>query len=45
VNLEVLATQVRLGSQEHLNVLAGSVEGGGQVVRGHLDDIESSFGG
>lgn len=45
MNLEVLATQVRLGSQEHLNVLAGSVEGGGQVVRGHLDDIESSFGG
>lgn len=43
MNLEVLATQVSLGSQEHLQVLAGSVEGGGQVVGGHLVDIESSL--
>lgn len=37
VHLQVLATQVRLGSQEHLNVLAGGVENGRQVVGSHLD--------
>lgn len=37
VNLQVLATQVRLGSEEHLNVMAGGVERRGQVGRGHLD--------
>lgn len=41
VNLQVLASQVSLGSQEHLNVLAGSVENGRQVVGGHLDGWNS----
>lgn len=35
VNLQVLGAQVALGSQEHLNVLAGSIENAGQVSGGH----------
>lgn len=38
VNLEVLAAEVALRSQEHLDVLAGGVEDGGQVGGSHLDD-------
>ena len=37
VNLEVLAAEVGLSSQEHLDVLAGGVEDGGEVSGRHLD--------
>jgi hypothetical protein len=37
VHLHVLGTEVALGAQEHLNVLAGGVERGGKVLGGHLD--------
>lgn len=37
MNLEVLAAQVSLGSEEHLNVMAGGIEDGRQVGGGHLD--------
>jgi hypothetical protein len=36
VHLQVLTTQVALSSQEHLNVLGGGVERGGQVGGSHL---------
>lgn len=39
VHLEVLATEVALGSEEHLNVLLGGVEDGGEVGRGHFDGL------
>jgi len=41
VNLEVLGAEVALSSQEGLNVLAGSVEEGGQVGGSHLDGLSS----
>ena len=37
VNLEVLAAEVGLSSQEHLNVLAGGVEDGREVSGRHLE--------
>ena len=37
VHLKVLGTEVALGSQEHLDVLAGGVHGGGKISGGHLD--------
>jgi hypothetical protein len=39
VHLEVLATEVALGSEEHLNVLLGGVEDGGEVGRSHFDGL------
>lgn len=36
VNLQVLASKVSLGREEHLNVLRSGVKDAGQVVRGHL---------
>ena len=39
MHLEVLATEVALGSEEHLNVLLGGVEDGGEVGRGHFDGL------
>lgn len=36
VHLEVLAANMALSSQEHLNVLSGGVEHRRQVVGGHL---------
>ena len=36
MNLEVLAAEVGLSCEKHLNVLAGGVHGGGEVGRGHL---------
>jgi hypothetical protein len=39
VNLEVLGTEVALGSEEHLNVLLGGVEDGGEVGGGHFDGM------
>lgn len=44
VHLEVLRTEVALGRQEHLDVLAGGIENGRQVSGSHLD-WNSSFGG
>lgn len=44
VHLEVLGTEVALGRQEHLDVLAGGIENGRQVSGSHLD-LNSSFGG
>lgn len=35
VNLEVLAAEVGLSCEKHLNVLAGGVHAGGEVRRGH----------
>lgn len=35
VNLEVLGTQVALSCEEHLNVLGGGVEDGGELRGGH----------
>lgn len=35
MNLQVLGAQVALGGQEHLNVLAGSIENAGQVSGRH----------
>jgi hypothetical protein len=37
VNLEVLRAEVALSSQEHLNVLLGGVEDGGEVGGSHFD--------
>jgi hypothetical protein len=37
VHLEVLAAEMALRSQEHLNVLLGGVEDGGEVGRSHVD--------
>lgn len=37
MHLEVLAAEVALSSEEHLNVLLGGVEDGGEVGRGHFD--------
>jgi len=39
VNLEVLAAEMALSSQEHLNVLLGGVEDGGEVGRSHFDGL------
>jgi hypothetical protein len=39
VHLEVLAAEVALGSQEHLNVLLGGVENGGKVAGSHVDGL------
>lgn len=39
MHLKVLGTLVALGGQEHLNVLAGGVENGRQVVRSHLVEV------
>lgn len=36
VHLQVLASKVSLGREEHLNVLRSGVKDAGQVVRGHL---------
>lgn len=36
VHLQVLGTEVALGSEEHLNVLLGGVEDRGEVGGGHL---------
>lgn len=44
MHLEVLGTEVALGRQEHLDVLAGGIENGRQVSGSHLD-LNSSFGG
>lgn len=35
VNLQVLGTQVALSCEEHLNVLGGGIENGGEVRGGH----------
>lgn len=39
MNLQVLGTEVALGSEEHLNVLLGSVENAGEVGGGHDCDL------
>ena len=39
VHLEVLCAEVALGSEEHLNVLLGGVEDGGEVGGSHFDGI------
>ena len=36
VNLEVLAAEVGLSCEKHLNVLAGCVHGRGELGRGHF---------
>ena len=39
VHLEVLCAEMALGSEEHLNVLLGGVEDGGEVGRSHFDGL------
>jgi hypothetical protein len=39
VHLEVLGSQVALGSQEHLDVLGRGIENRGEVRGSHLDDL------
>lgn len=39
VDLQVLGTEVALSSEEHLNVLLGSVENAGEVSGGHDCDL------
>lgn len=39
VHLEVLGTEVALGSEEHLNVLRGGVESRWEVGRGHFVEL------
>ncbi len=37
VNLHVLGAQVALSCEEHLNVLGGGIENGGELRRSHFD--------
>lgn len=37
VNLHVLGAQVALSCEEHLNVLRGGIENGGELRRSHFD--------
>ena len=39
MHLEVLAAEVGLSCEKHLNVLAGGVHAWGEVGRGHLVDL------
>lgn len=43
VHLEVLAAEVRLSCEKHLNILAGSIHAWGKVGGSHFEIVVSDF--
>ena len=39
MHLEVLGSEMALSCKEHLDVLRGGIEDGGELRRSHLDDL------
>ena len=39
MHLQILTSQVTLRSQEHLDVLTGGIENGGNIVGSHIEYI------